>query len=454
MTKLSLQFLGGAGTVTGSKTVLSTPDYRVMIDCGLFQGLKELRLLNWQDLPVKASEINAAILTHAHLDHSGYLPLLVKQGFQGKIYATPPTRDIAEIILKDSAKLQTEDAQQANVKGYTKHHPARPLYTEDDVGQTLKQFVIFPDQKWIDLAEGIRFRFVKSGHILGSAFVELECLGKTFVFSGDLGRPHPLLLEPRETIAKADYLILESTYGGRMHPPESPMKKMAEIVNKTIKRGGVVIIPSFAVGRAQEILYLLHELRSQKRIPYVPVYLDSPMAIAATKIMQKHTAWHKFTEKQCHAIFQDVRMLADYSASLKNVTDDRSKIVIAGSGMMTGGRVLNYLENYFSDPNTGVLLVGYQAAGTRGRLIHEGAPEVKIHGKYIPVLAEVDEIPSLSAHADQYEILEWLEGFEKIPEQIFLNHGEKQAAEALLLRIRDQFGCHVKVAQAQKVYEV
>ncbi len=437
----SLTFLGGAGTVTGSKTLLEFDAQKILIDCGLFQGLKVFRQLNWQNLPVDPSSIHAVIITHAHLDHVGYLPLLVKNGFKGDIYATAPTCDLAGIILRDSAKLQEEEASIANREKYAKHTPAKPLYTLKDAETSLKQFVSVEDDRFITLSEDLRFRFLKSGHILGSAFVEIILKGKKIVFSGDLGRARPLLLEPPAKITETDYLVLESTYGDRDHTKAPTDAVLAEIVTDAVRKKGTLIIPTFAVERAQEIMFILNTLREKNMIPpSIPIYLDSPMGIDATDVMMKYPGWHILSTEFCNRICHDIIKVRELKETLNNIRENKTKIVIAGSGMLSGGRALEYLKAYVESDRTTVLFVGFQAEGTRGRAMLRGAEKIKIHGKYYKVNAEIKEISSFSGHADRTEILNWLSNFSPPPKKIFLNHGELKSSDALRKRIEEATG--------------
>lgn len=438
----SVTFLGGAGTVTGSKTLLEYDTQKILVDCGLFQGLKVLRQMNWERFPINASLINSVILTHAHLDHVGYIPLLVKKGFNGNIYASPPTCDLAKIILRDSAKLQEEEAWLANQGGYAKHAPAQPLYTIKDAEESLKHFIPVEDAKWIPLTEDFSFRLLKSGHILGSAFVEIIFRDKKIVFSGDLGRENPILLEPPVKITEADYLILESTYGDRDHTTAPTDAVLAGIVTDALRKRGNLIIPTFAVERAQEIMFILNSLRVKNMIPAsIPIYLDSPMGIDATDVMMMNPKWHKLEVKTCELICKDIIKVRELKETLNIIKENKSKIIIAGSGMLSGGRALEYLKAYVEDARTTVLFVGYQAEGTRGRAMLRGAEEIKIHGKYYRVNAEIKEISSFSGHADRTEIMQWLSNFKICPKKIFLNHGEPKSSEALRKMIEEKMKC-------------
>ena len=440
--------------MTGSKIWLKTAKHQVLIDCGLFQGLKKLRLLNWQKLPVDVEQLDAVILTHGHLDHCGFLPVLVKYGFNGPIYATPPSREIADIILRDSARIQEEDAAQANAGRYSRHHPAKPLYTEKDVALTMRLFETIEDGQWVAINEDFEFCFRKNGHILGSASVELYCQGRKIVFSGDLGRRHPLLLESPVRVQETDYLVLESTYGDRLHSQVSPFQEIAQIVNHTYEKGGVLIIPSFAVERAQELLLILSTLRADKSISAIPIYLDTPMGIDVSELYLKHRGWHNLTDAECAGLMSDIHIIRKKEFSQRILDTQGPKIIIAGSGMVTGGRVLTHLEKLLGSAQNTVLLVGYQAPGTRGNLLRSGSSDIKIHGRYYQVQAEIRHIGSLSAHGDQADLLWWLGAFKAAPQQVFLNHGEAQASEALRLKIKDTLRWPVTIAEMGQTYEL
>lgn len=444
---VSLQFLGAAGTVTGSRHLIEFDGRRILVDCGLFQGLKELRLQNHAPFPVDPSSIEAVILTHAHLDHSGYLPVLVKNGFRGKIYCTAPTHELARILLLDAASIEEEDAEYANEKGYSKHSPALPLFSVADAHRALKALEALPLEQWHQQIPGLEFRFKNSGHIVGSAFVEIEVSGKRIVFSGDLGRREPILLLPRELIEEADFLILESTYGDRLHSTEPVLEALAKIVLATIGKKGQLLIPSFAVGRAQDLLQLLAILKNESRIPNIPVYLDSPMADSATDVYQRHHEWQMGKLATGGKLdFTSVATTVQSRQQSKDLLSTKqSSIVIAGSGMVSGGRILHHLASRIWDPKNIVLLVGFQAEGTRGRQLREGAPEIKMHGQYFRVGAEIRELTGLSAHADQGEILDWLKGFTRKPATTFIVHGEPQPADFLRIKVRDEFGGKVIV---------
>ncbi len=438
---MHIRFLGAAGTVTGSKYLLTLPaknktePHQVLIDCGLFQGHKDLRLRNWATFPYKAREIDAVILTHAHIDHSGYLPLLVKQGFRGKIYCTQATFDLCKILLPDSGYLQEEEAHFANQKGYSKHARALPLYTMEEAKIALQYFAPCEFEKNVALFDQLlRFEFNPAGHILGASTIKLNHQGKTTVFSGDLGRPHDALLHAPKPITQADYLILESTYGDRLHDSENPIDQLGKIINQTIQRKGSIIIPSFAVGRAQNLLYYIHQLKAQHRIPEnLPVYLDSPMAVSATELLRQHLDELKLDYKDCHYL----NTVAQYVNSQKEsiLLDKRNlhqpKIIISASGMATGGRVLHHLKTYGPDAKNTILFTGFQAPGTRGNRLVSGERRVKMLGEFVTINAQIIMLNNTSAHADYQETVAWLKHFQTPPRKIFITHGEPKAAAAL-----------------------
>lgn len=436
---ITVHFLGAASTVTGSKYLIETSDKKILVDCGLFQGLKKLRLLNWEFLPVNAHEIDSVLLTHGHLDHCGYLPKLVKSGFRGRIHGTLPTLEIAEIILRDSGKIHEEDAERANRHGYTKHKPAKPLYDLVDVEETIPHFKSEPPDEWISLDENIKFRFRYNGHIIGATFIELEIFGKRFVFSGDVGRQNDLLLRPPAQPEKADILFIESTYGDRLHVEDDIEEKLAEVISATIQRTGTIIVPSFAVERTQSLMYLLWLMREKKSIPEVPIYMDSPMANSVLEVFHKSQDWHKLRPEDCTKMCEYIHRVLSPKESKAIINDYHPKIVIAGSGMATGGRVLGYLEKYLGDENSTVLLAGYQSEGTRGRDMLDGKKEIKIHGKLLKVKARIETISGLSAHADQGELLDWMSNLTN-PEQIFIVHGESHGSVTLKDKIKERYG--------------
>ncbi len=449
--KINIHFLGAAGTVTGSKYLMETAEKKILIDCGLFQGVKNLRKLNWDYLPVDARTIDAVILTHGHMDHSGFLPRLMKMGYRGPVYGTAPTLEIAEVILRDSAKIQEERAERANKEGFSRHKPAKSLYDTEDVEKTLPLFKRIPLDQWTELGDNLRYRHRYNGHILGSTFIELEVEGKLLVFSGDIGRTEDPLLHPPQKPEKADVLFIESTYGNRKHIHEDIMQCLEVHITETIESKGILLIPSFAVERAQLLMYYLWQLKKNKRIPGIPVYLDSPMGANVLDILHHSSDWHKLSAADCKAMCSDIKVTASYKDTLEILRDTKPKVVIAGSGMVNGGRILNYLEQYSYKESTTILLAGYQAEGTNGRHLLEGAEELKIYGKYYCVKAKVDALQGLSAHADQDELLVWMSQLKGDPSRIFITHGEPHPADALRVKIKDTYGWEAEVPQ---LYEI
>jgi metallo-beta-lactamase family protein len=436
---LTLSFFGAAGTVTGSKYLLESGADRILVDCGLFQGFKNLRSRNWARFPVDPRSIDAVVLTHAHLDHSGYLPLLVKSGFRGPIYCTEATAELCGIMLPDSGHLEEMDAEFANRHGFSKHKPALPLYTEEDARRSLEQLTPAPFNSAHNLPGGGRFVLHRMGHILGAASIELDWQGRKVVFSGDVGRyGDDIMLDPA-TVEGADYLLVESTYGDRVHSKANPDDALAELVTRTLQRNGTVIIPAFAVGRAQSIIYRLERLKAALRLPpSLAMFLDSPMAIDASEIFCRHQHDHRLSPEACRSFAHGVRYVRDSAESKALTADPTPKIIISASGMATGGRVLHHLKHYAPDPRNSILFVGFQAGGTRGRAMVEGARSVKIHGNYVPVRAQVHNLDMLSAHADSDELLRWMRGFKSSPKQVFVTHGEPAASDALRRRIEEE----------------
>lgn len=437
---MKLTFLGATNTVTGSKFLLQAGQKNILIDCGLFQGLKDLRLRNWVKFPVDPKKIDAVILTHAHIDHSGYLPVLIKNGFKGKVYCSPATRDLCSILLPDSGYLQEEEAKLANKYGYSKHKPAVPLYTRAEAERSLEQFRALDFKKALKFAEETHISLIPAGHILGASFIKFKHYETTVLFSGDLGRPHDPIMRSPSVIQGADYLILESTYGNRLHKKTNPEDELCEIINRTAARGGTVIVPAFAVGRAQHLLYLMYILKKENRIPNdIPIYLDSPMAKDATDIFRRHTDLHRLgadlSQKVCEvATYINTR---EESQALDQI--DKSKIIIAASGMLEGGRVLHHIRVFAPDPKNAVVFAGYQAAGTRGADMTNGKKEIKIFGETTPINADIHVLSNMSAHADYDEILQWLSNFNHHPRKVFITHGEPEAAQSLKEKIEERY---------------
>lgn len=453
MSKIFIHFLGAAGTVTGSKYLIDTGNIKFLVDCGLFQGLKELRKRNWDFLPIDVHQLNFVLLTHGHLDHVGYLPRLLYQGFKGKIYGTAPTLEIAAIVLRDSAKIQEEEAEQANKLGYSKHHPAKPLYTLEDAEKIISRFEPVKPNEYIKFADDIEAMFCPNGHIIGSCFIDVKIRNKHFVFSGDVGRKNDLLMQPPQKPHHADVLFVESTYGDKLHPTENIKQRLQDIVMKTVAKGGNLIIPSFAVERTQLLMYLLWQLRKEQQIPELPFIIDTPMGEEVLNVFKNYPEWHKLPPNECTQMCAMFRMVKDIKETYQIIHTQFPKIIIAGSGMISGGRVLTYLQHYLSKPENTLLLVGYQAEGTRGRKILDGAHEIKIYGKYYPVELSVEILHSLSAHADQADLLDWLNEIPVSPEKVFVIHGEKQAAETFLVKLKDTFHWKVTVPALYQIEE-
>ena len=449
---VTLTSLGGAGTVTGSKHLLDHAGGHILVDCGLFQGHRELRELNWKPLSVDASSIGAVVLTHAHLDHSGYLPKLMREGFAGNIYATPATIDVARLILLDSAFLQEKDAEFANRHGFSRHQPALPLYTKRDAERAIEAFRPVPFGSSVQLPGGATLLFRRAGHILGAATAQLEVEDIKGVFSGDLGRYGDAMMPDPEPVHQADYLVLESTYGNRVHSQVDPEEALHEVIERTVRRGGTVVIPAFAVGRAQSLLYHLWRLRERGKLGLVPVFVDSPMATSATDLLCVHKDDHRLDAQVCRDACDIATYVRDTEGSKSLSANRMPKVIISASGMATGGRVLHHIKAFGIDPHSTILFSGFQATGTRGRALVDGAREVKIHGEWIKIKAEVANLAMLSAHADANEILRWLGGFEEPPRHTFIVHGEPQSAAALRERLANELGwsCSVSIMNQQQ----
>lgn len=454
MAKLSLTSLGGAGTVTGSKHLLTCGDTRLLIDCGLFQGLKNLRELNWQRLPINPGDIDAVVLTHAHLDHCGYLPRLVLDGFSGRIHCSSATRDVAELILRDSAFLQEKDAELANRKGFSKHSPALPLYRVADIDRTMALFKPAALHEEVTLPGDGRLLLRRAGHILGASTAQIDIGGRRILFSGDLGRYDDPVMHDPESVPEADYVVIESTYGNRHHDTTDPLDALEEVIKRTVQRGGTVVIPAFAVGRAQSLIHSLWQLRRSGRLHNLPVYLDSPMATSASELLQRYPKEHRLGRQDCEAACDSVTYVRDVEESKALSANRYPKVIISASGMATGGRVLHHIAAFGPDHRNTLLFSGYQAAGTRGRKLLEGARETKIYGQWLPINAEIAELPMLSAHADSDELMRWLSGFQRAPRRVFVVHGEAGASEALRERIQRELGWSVCVPLQGQEFEL
>lgn len=442
---MKIKFLGATGTVTGSKYLVSIDNQRILVDCGLFQGYKTLRLRNWANFPISPKSIDAVLLTHAHIDHSGYLPLLVKQGFRGPIYATGGTRDLCEILLPDSGFLQEEDARRANKYAYSKHAPALPLYTKADAEIALRQFSVVDFNKPQPLIKNGTVTWFHAGHIIGASSVLLHADQRRLLFSGDLGRPNDPMMKAPEHIPPADFLVLESTYGDRLHDKSDPIEKIGKIIVETAKRGGSILIPAFAVGRAQAILYFIYVLKNKRLIPDIPVFLDSPMGISATRILHHHIDELRLSREICTQFCNIAKYTPTVDESKAIHEFSMPKIIISASGMLTGGRVLHHLKFLGPDPRNTILLTGYQAGGTRGDRLLLGEKEIKMLGEMVPIRAQIEIISNTSAHADYEEILAWISGMKTPPRKVFITHGEPTAALGLKNHIETElrWRCHI-----------
>jgi metallo-beta-lactamase family protein len=450
MSQLTLQFLGAAGTVTGSRHFLSIGDREVLIDCGLFQGRKALRLQNWEPFPIPPNQLDAVLLTHAHLDHTGWLPRLVKEGFRGPIYCSRPTADLVAIVLPDSGHLQEEDANFANRRGFSKHKPALPLYTAADAEDVLPYLHPVDNHQSVQLSNGFQFHFHNAGHIVGSKSICVSGEGVRVWFSGDLGRRVPAGQPPLDAV---DYAVVESTYGNRLHPTADYRPRLAQVIQETVRRQGSVIIPAFAIERTQKLLFILRSLMDDRLIPHVPIHVDSPMAIEAVKIFMKYTG--EFRDDATRQLVQRHGSPVDWPDVFFDKTPEQSKhagasrepvIILSASGMVEGGRVLHHLAQRLPDHRNTVLFVGFQAPGTRGQALLSGVEAVKIHGEEIPVRARIEFFGDFSDHADYEEMFHWLEALPAAPKQVFLVHGEPEAAQALEERIEKKLGWKVHIA--------
>ena len=444
---MQISFHGAADTVTGSRHLVRMGGRSILLDCGLFQGFKVLRERNWLAPPAELIEADAVVLSHAHLDHSGWLPALVKHGFRGPIYASPATRDLAEVLLLDSAHLQEEDARRANRYGYSRHAKALPLYTRRDVQRTLAKFQPLAPGRELRLG-ALRVLLTPVGHLLGACAVSLQTGDERLVFSGDVGRSQDLLMPAPQPLPEADVLLVESTYGNRVHPREDVAARLGQIIRDTVQRGGSVLMPAFAVGRAQALLLVLQRLKAAGEIPSdLPVYLDSPMAVQATALYHQHRRLLRLGPREADHLADGVHMVAEAKQSMRLLRSRWPSVIISASGMATGGRVLHHLKAMAPVPKHHIVFAGFQVGGSRGAHLVGGATEVKIHGEYVPVRAAVSQLEGFSGHADADELMAWLRGARRAPRQTYVVHGEPAAADALRLRIKDQLGWSVHVPE-------
>lgn len=441
---MRLSFLGATGTVTGSKYLVATPTTRVLVDCGLYQGVKQLRLRNWKHPPVDPKTLDAVVLTHAHLDHTGYLPILIREGFRGAVYCTPPTLELCRILLPDSGRIHEEDAAYANRKHFSRHSPALPLYTEADAERSLRH--LRPLDFGAPLGIGdLEIRLQPAGHILGAASASIRHAGRTLLFSGDLGRSDDLLMHPPSDPGEPDWVVVESTYGGRCHAEVDPVECIAEVVTRTLEREGTVLMPSFAVGRAQTLLLCLDEA-FRRGLPEVPVYLNSPMATSVTSLYERFAAYHRLSKERARSVCNLAHVVRSVEESRELTGRGRiPAVIVSASGMATGGRVLHHLKSLAPDPRNTILFPGFQAPGTRGEAITRGAESVKIHGQYVPIRAEVMQVDVLSAHADQADLVNWLGACRRPPRHVYVTHGDSLASDLLRHAVEERHQYRVTV---------
>lgn len=450
---LNIRFLGGANTVTGSKYCVEHGGRKLLVDCGLFQGYKQLRLRNWDASPIPPKDVDAVILTHAHLDHSGYLPLLARSGFEGKVHSTSGTRDLCAILLPDSGHIQEEDAYFANRHGFSKHAPALPLYTQQDAKYCMQQFHVEKLNTWFQPIPGWNAKFSTAGHILGASSLLLELAGRRILFSGDLGRPDDSLMNPPDNPPQADTVLIESTYGNRVHPEENVNAELGEALKMVSARGGVAVVPVFAVGRAQAILHSIAQLKAQGVIPHgLPIFLDSPMAVHTTALFKRHMGEHRLTADEVQAMDHVATMIETPEQSKALIKRHGPMVILAASGMATGGRVLHHLANYVGNHRNMVILTGFQSPGTRGATLASGAPTLRLHGKDMPVAAEIVQLTSASAHADGNQLLAWLQKMPQAPAQVYVVHGELEASDTLRQRIERELGMRAVVPEHASVW--
>jgi metallo-beta-lactamase family protein len=446
---MRISFLGAAGTVTGSRHLVVADSKQILVDCGLFQGLKALRLRNREPIPFDVASLDAVVLTHAHLDHTGFLPVLVKEGYSGPIYCTPPTADLVPILLADSGHLQEEDARWAAKKGYSRHESPEPLYTEEDARRVTPLLRPVPMGQDVDLG-GVKLRYTLAGHILGAASATLGSREGTVLFSGDLGRTYDLLIPTPEPPQQADWVVLESTYGSREHPTIHPVEALALVLKRTARRGGILMIPAFSVGRSQLVLYALSQAFAAGLAPRVPVFLNSPMAIDVSELYLRHDGFHRLSEAETRAAFSVAEYTRTVEESKRLNQRNGPMVLLAGAGMLTGGRILHHLAAFAPDSRNTVLLTGHQAEGTRGADLRAGKPDVKIHGRTVPMRAEVATLDGLSGHADQSELMDWVGAAPSEPRKTFLVHGEPRESDALRLAAETRLGLKVQVAEDRR----
>ena len=451
---MNLAFLGAAGTVTGSKTLVTHEGKQLLVDCGLFQGYKNLRSMNWEPFPFDPKQLDAVVLTHAHLDHSGALPLLVKRGFHGPIFATPSTIDVCRILLPDSGHLQEEDAEYANRHKLSKHATALPLYTEDDAERALRRLEPLPFGQPAAVAGRFDLRLRPAGHILGAGSVELTAAGSTVLFSGDLGRPDDLIMRAPTPITHADHVVVESTYGDRLHDTQDVEAALGEVIKRTAARGGIVVVPAFAVGRTQALLFAIYRLKARAAIPDLPVFLNSPMAIDMTEIYHRHRAEHRLSVEECSGMHKVAKMTRTVEESRALNGLRYPAVIVSASGMATGGRVLHHLKALGPDRRNTIVFAGYQAGGTRGARLLAGERSIRIHGEDVAINAEVVSLPGMSAHADAGQIIQWLATAPKPPRSVYLNHGEAAPADALRQRIERELGWSATVPRLGQSVEL
>lgn len=447
----TLRFLGAANTVTGSRYLVSTDSKTILVDCGLFQGLKSLRLKNWEPFPIDPTSVDMIILTHAHLDHSGYIPRLVKDGFRGNIYCTPATKELCKILLLDAAHIAEEEATYLNKHKSTKHNPALPLFSSEDALNCLEKFVTVPFEELVVVDRTTQFEFRYAGHILGAASILFKIGDQKIAFTGDIGRPNdPIFFSP-EPLPQVDYLITESTYGNRRHKDIDPADELQRIILETLQRKGALIIPTFAVGRAQSLMYYLWKLKNENRVPAIPIFLNSPMANNVNEIWIRYHALHRLTAEESNSICNAVTYIQNVEESKALNEKKGSLVILSASGMLTGGRILHHLKKFGPDARNTILLSGFQAAGTRGESLEQGATELKIHGTYVPINAKVETLDNASAHADYIELIDWFQKSKISPKRVFITHGESSAADEFRRRLSETFGWNCSVPSLDEV---